>query len=90
MPPLDRPFLASSLAAAPGGFDPRSLSPPTRPARARRSERSPPRRRSRSLTSIYRYLSHAYHIAGRFLDGYMKGDEHHFPEFGVASATSSR
>src|SRR5207245_2741592 len=24
--------------------------------------------------------------AGRFLDGYMVGDEHHFPDFGIASA----
>jgi len=37
------------------------------------------------VCSVYWYLSHAYHIAGRFLDGYMKGDEHHFPEHGVAS-----
>jgi len=38
------------------------------------------------ITTVYGYLSHAYHIAGRFLDGYLKGDTHHFPEFGVASA----
>lgn len=38
------------------------------------------------VSSVWWYLSHAYHIAGRFLDGYMLGGEHHFPDFGVASA----
>ena len=37
------------------------------------------------VCSVYWYLSHAYHIAGRFLDGYMVGDQFHFPEHGVAS-----
>jgi hypothetical protein len=37
------------------------------------------------VCSVYWYLSHAYHIAGRFLDGYMVGNDHHFPDFGVAS-----
>lgn len=38
------------------------------------------------ISSVWWYLSHTYHIAGRFLDGYMVGNEYHFPEFGVASA----
>jgi len=38
------------------------------------------------ISTVWHYLSHTYHIAGRFLDGYMVGDEHHFPTFGVASA----
>jgi len=38
------------------------------------------------VTSVYHYLSHSYHIAGRFLDGYMRGEAYHYPEFGVASA----
>ena len=37
------------------------------------------------LTTIYHYLSHAYHIAGRFLDGYLREDGYHFPSFGIAS-----
>ena len=46
----------------------------------------PAAKRLAVVTTTYHYLSHAYHIAGRYLDGYLKGDEHHFPEFGIASA----
>ena len=42
------------------------------------------------VTTAYHYLSHAYHIAGRFLDGYLKGDDHHFPEFGIGSVYVAR
>jgi hypothetical protein len=84
MLPLDRrSFLASSALLAAGGVSP--------PLRADSRSRPPKRARPAAkkvavLTSVYRYLSHSYHIAGRFLDGYIKGEEHHFPEFGVASA----
>src|SRR5688572_11420061 len=86
MPPLDRrSFMASALVASGG------LRPPL--AFAADTPRSRPPRRAKPaakkvavVASVYWYLSHAYHIAGRFLDGYLKGDEHHFPEFGVASA----
>ena len=39
------------------------------------------------LASVYYYLSHAYHIAGRFLDGFVVHDGHglHKPDFEVAS-----
>jgi hypothetical protein len=87
MLPLDRrSFLAASALAASGGL----RSPLTFGADTPRSR--PPKRAKPAakkvavVASVYWYLSHAYHIAGRFLDGYMKGDQHHFPEFGVASA----
>jgi hypothetical protein len=86
MLPLDRrSFLAASTLLGTGG-----LRPPLCGADTPRSR--PPRRAKPAakkvavVASVYWYLSHAYHIAGRFLDGYMKGDEHHFPEFGIASA----
>ncbi|MCS7271257.1 MAG: hypothetical protein NZ703_09240, partial [Gemmataceae bacterium] len=54
--------------------------------------RSRPPRRSRKpdktvavVTTTYYYLSHAYHIVGRFLHGYLRADGYHFPSFGVAS-----
>ena len=54
--------------------------------RARPPKRAKPAAKTIAVvTSVYRYLSHSYHIAGRFLDGYLKGGEHHFPDFGVAS-----
>lgn len=74
-----RAFLASAaafpsaLAAQPG--------PRTRPPKRPR----PAEKKVAVVASVYWYLSHAYHIAGRFLDGYMVGNDHHFPDFGVAS-----
>lgn len=44
----------------------------------------PEQRRLASVNSVYWKLSHAYHIAGRFLYGYMKGGKHHQPAFRVA------
>ncbi len=48
-----------------------------------------PGRRPRlaAVVSAYHYLSHAYHIVGRFLDGFMLHDERgfHRPEFEIAS-----
>jgi len=78
-----RTFLASSLLA---GIDLPQLAfsadtPRTRPPKRTK----PPTKNIAVVTTVYRYLSHSYHIAGRFLDGYMKGDEHHYPDFGVAS-----
>lgn len=76
-----RSFLAAS-ALAPfvraGANDTPRTKPPKRA--------KPAAKKVAVVASVYWYLSHAYHIAGRFLDGYMKGDEYHFPEFGVASA----
>jgi hypothetical protein len=76
-----RSFLAASafapFALASANDTPRTK-PPKRP--------KPAAKKVAVVASVYSYLSHAYHIAGRFLDGYMKGDEHHFPEFGIASA----
>lgn len=55
--------------------------PRTRPPK----RAQPATKRVAVVASVYWYLSHAYHIAGRFLDGYLVGDKHHFPEFGIAS-----
>ncbi len=40
-----------------------------------------------ALASVYYYLSHAYHIVGRFLDGFVVHDGHglHKPPFEIAS-----
>lgn len=40
-----------------------------------------------AVTSVYHYLSHAYHIVGRFLDGFMlyDGSGLHRPDFEIAS-----
>jgi hypothetical protein len=48
---------------------------------------SPPRPKIAALASTYYYLSHAYHIVGRFLDGFVIHDGHglHKPPFDIAS-----
>jgi len=55
-----------------------------------RAEPAPPARsqpKVAALASVYTYLSHAYHIVGRFLDGFAVHDGHglHKPPFEVAS-----
>jgi hypothetical protein len=45
------------------------------------------RPKAAALATVYHYLSHAYHIVGRFLDGFVVHDGHglHRPDFEVAS-----
>src|SRR5262245_17175490 len=47
--------------------------------------KEPARRKLALLTTTYHYLSHAYHIAGRFLNGYLTGEGYHFPDSDVVS-----
>jgi hypothetical protein len=84
MTPSRRTFLASTAMLTAGLRPPlaRADSPRTRPPKRTK----PAAKKIALVASAYWYLSHAYHIAGRFLDGYMVGDEHHFPDFGIASA----
>ncbi len=78
-----RTFLAAPLLAA--GFS-TGLTHAADSIRTRPPKRSKPAAKNVAvLTTTYHYLSHVYHIAGRFLDGYIVGDSHHFPDFGIAS-----
>jgi hypothetical protein len=80
-----RGFLATSaagVALAPqtgdaGGTQTRPRSqPPPRPDR--------PKRRLAVVTTAYHYLSHAYHICGRFLHGYLRNGKMHYPDWQIA------
>jgi hypothetical protein len=47
----------------------------------------PPQRPGKKLavvTTAYHYLSHAYHICGRFLHGYLRQGKMHYPDFAIA------
>src|SRR5436309_2369699 len=68
--------LAGGLARAGAGDEP---APAPAPDRARP--------KLAALASVYHYLSHAYHIVGRFLDGFPVHDGRglHRPDFEVAS-----
>src|SRR5262245_6039417 len=43
-----------------------------------------PRKKIAVVTTAYHYLSHAYHICGRFLHGYLCDGKMHFPDFAIA------
>src|SRR5439155_11938706 len=43
-----------------------------------------PRRRLAVVTTAYHYLSHAYHICGRFLHGYLRGPNMHYADWAIA------
>src|SRR3979490_1468476 len=43
-----------------------------------------PKRRIAVVTTAYHYLSHAYHIVGRFAHGYLRDGRPHFPDYAVA------
>jgi hypothetical protein len=53
-----------------------------------RSQPSPrpdkPAKKLAVVTTAYHYLSHAYHICGRFLNGYLRDGRMHYPDFGIA------
>ncbi|MBX9626052.1 MAG: hypothetical protein K2X82_19805 [Gemmataceae bacterium] len=85
MPPLTRrSFLASSAVLGAAGIRPASAADPLRLRPPKRPK--PAEKTVAVVASVYTYLSHAYHIAGRFLDGYLTpAGGHHFPPFGVAS-----
>src|SRR5262249_4450758 len=58
---------------------PQNLPRSTPPPRAAK-----PKRRLAVVTTAYYYLSHAYHICGRFLDGYLRGKQYHHPDLAIA------
>jgi hypothetical protein len=78
-----RSFLHSAGLVATAAFEVPSwagdyprLRPPPRKAK--------PSRKLAVVTTAYHYLSHAYHICGRFLNGYLREDGYHYPDFGIA------
>ena len=68
---------ALALPASTPAADRPLTHPPNRPRAAKR--------KLALLTTTYHYLSHAYHIGGRFLYGYLRPDGYHFPDSELAS-----
>jgi hypothetical protein len=82
--PTRREFLGAAAAAAaglragaaPAAEDrPRCLPPP-------RLEK--PTKKLAVVTTAYHYLSHAYHVCGRFLNGWVRDGRMHYSDFGIA------
>src|SRR5262249_47779459 len=65
---------AAKEAVPVGGFR-------TRPPKPTKDGRKP----IAVLTTVYRPMSHAYHIAGRFIHGYTKGGKFHVPKHYVGT-----
>jgi len=80
-----RKFLASAAALTlAGGVADGAETPPlsrTKPRRPSTADRKP----LAVVTTVYRPLSHCYHIAGRFLHGYARGGQLHVPKHYVHS-----
>src|SRR5712692_6313310 len=80
-----RKFLASAAALTlAGGVSSGADAPAasrSRPGRPSTDGRKP----IAVVATVYRPLSHAYHIAGRFLHGYTRGDQLHVPKHFVHS-----
>src|SRR5262245_6164049 len=76
-----RRFLASAAAFALPAPVPAADRPLTRPPKRPRSAK----RKLALLTTTYHYLSHAYHIGGRFLSGYHSEWGYQFPDSDLAS-----
>lgn len=73
-----REFLAAAAGGLSGGL---MCAGPSRHAAAQASSG----RRLAVVTTVYRRFSHAYHIAGRFLHGYILNGRHHQPDDRVVS-----
>jgi hypothetical protein len=76
-----RGFLSTAGAVAlgaglPAFADSPRVTPPPRP--------KPPTKKLAVVTTAYLYLSHAYHICGRFFNGYLRDGKYHYPDFGIA------
>jgi hypothetical protein len=89
-PPADpsrRNFLQAAAGTVAVGGAPAGR-PSTPPRDRPRSQPAPrpgrPGRRLAVVTTTYYYLSHAYHICGRFLHGYLQGGRMHYPDYGIA------
>src|SRR4051812_47690844 len=72
-----RPFLANSLSRR-SFLQASAASLLAGPILAADANKLP---RVAAINSIYRFRSHAYHIAGRFIDGYTRQGVHHQPPF---------
>lgn len=89
MTPNRRHFLAASAAtlaatAAPAAEPEKPAAPPLLRVKPPLNPEKP-RRRLAVITSVFRFLSHSYHIAGRFLNGYLRAGKMHYPDWHIAS-----
>jgi hypothetical protein len=81
IPVSRRRFLATATGLLLGGGVLGADLPRSQPAL--RTEK--PTKKLAVIATTYYYLSHAYHIGGRFLNGYLRDGRMHYPDFGIVS-----
>lgn len=82
-----RSFLHASAAATlatQAQAQPSADSPHPGPRTVPPARTGQPKRRIAVVTTAYHYLSHAYHICGRFLHGYLRDGRMHYPDYAIA------
>jgi hypothetical protein len=83
-PPSRRTFLRSAAAAAAASGIPEPAPGEEFPRSKPRARNDKPGKKIAVVTTAYYYLSHAYHICGRFLHGYLHGGKMHHAEQAIA------
>src|SRR5262249_5017361 len=84
MPPTRRDFLSTAAGLAAGGLFGDSLGAADFPRSQPTPRPDKPPKKLAVVTTAYYYLSHAYHVCGRFLNGYLRDGKMHYPDFGIA------
>ena len=79
-----RGFLSASAGATVGGLIGTSARADDLPRVQPAPRKTPPTKKLAVVTTAYYYLSHAYHICGRFLDGYLRDGKSHHSDFAIA------
>jgi hypothetical protein len=85
--PLSRRALLQTTAALAAGA---ALGNQAEAAPVAHPRSQPPPRKQKArkklavITTAYFYLSHAYHVCGRFLYGYLRGGKMHYPDYAIA------
>jgi hypothetical protein len=82
--PSRRTFLRSAAAAVGASELPDPARGEDLPRTKPRARNDKPSKKIAVVTTAYYYLSHAYHICGRFLHGYLRDGKMHYPEQAIA------
>jgi hypothetical protein len=85
MLPVSRRGFLGAAAAAASGISLDAPPPEGRPRCTPPPRPDKPAKKLAVVTTACYYLSHAYHVCGRFLNGYLRDGRMHYPDFGVAS-----